>query len=71
MYLFCIFQSLYEKGITVAQAIEEGLAAIEPAEGGGAIGVAEGGAVDAAGIAAQGDDEDPSLDLSLAPPAAR
>jgi hypothetical protein len=67
MYLFCIFQSLYEKGITVAQAIEEGLAAIEPAEGGGAIGAAEGGAVDVAGIA----DEDPSLDLSLAPPAAR
>jgi hypothetical protein len=67
MYLFCIFQSLYEKGITVAQAIEEGLAAIEPAEGGGAIGAAEGGAVDVAGIA----DEDPSLDFSLAPPAAR
>jgi hypothetical protein len=67
VYLFCIFKSLYEKGITVAQAIEEGLAAIEPAEGGGAIGAAEGGAVDVAGIA----DEDPSLDLSLAPPAAR
>jgi hypothetical protein len=66
-----MFQSFGERGITVAQAIEEGLAAIEPAEGGGAIGVAEGGAVDAAGIAAQGDDEDPSLDLSLAPPAAR
>ena len=62
-----MFQSFGERGITVAQAIEEGLAAIEPAEGGGAIGVAEGGAVDVAGIA----DEDPSLDLSLAPPAAR